>query len=75
MCAIGAIAHDRDMLVAATLAALVAALLVEMRHRDLVAAVADEPWVARSRRTQFLLETWLITTPSLFLLVLAQAVR
>jgi hypothetical protein len=61
------------MLVAATVAALLAALLVELRHRDLAVAVVDEPWAARSHRSRFLLETWALTTPSMVLLVLAQA--
>lgn len=60
------------MLSAATIAALLAAALVELRHRSLAAAVADEPWMARSRRTRFLLETWALTTPSLLLLAAAQ---
>jgi hypothetical protein len=64
--------HDRGMLAASTVAALLGALLVELRHRTLETAVAQEPWMARSRRTQFLLETWALTTPSLVLLVLAQ---
>jgi hypothetical protein len=60
------------MLTAAVIASLVAAVLVELRHRSYTAAVDAEPFTARSRHTQFLLETWAITSPSLLLLALSQ---
>jgi hypothetical protein len=61
------------MLIASTIAALLAAVLVDLRHRSLAVAVTQEPWSARSRRTQFLLETWALTTPSMVLLAMSQA--
>ena len=60
------------MLTAAVIAALVAAVLVELRHRTYLAAVEADPFTSRSRWTQFLLETWAITSPSLLLLALSQ---
>jgi hypothetical protein len=61
-----------DVLIASAFAALLAAVLVDLRHRTLHVAVAQEPWTARSRRTQFLFETWALTTPSLVLLAFSQ---
>lgn len=61
------------MLIASTFAALLAAVLVDLRHRSLATAVTQEPWMARSRRIQFLLETWALTTPSFVLLAMSQA--
>ena len=60
------------MLTAAVVASLLAAVLVELRHRRFVADVTIQPFAARSRRTQFLLETWAITSPGLVLLALSQ---
>ena len=60
------------MLTAAVVASLLAAVLVELRHRSFVAAVTMQPQLARPRRTQFLLETWAITSPGLLLLALSQ---
>jgi hypothetical protein len=60
------------MLTAAVIASLVAAVLVELRHRTFVSQVTSNPYAERSRRTQFLLETWAITSPSLLLLALSQ---
>ena len=62
-----------DVLLASTFAALLAAVLVDLRHRSLAVAIDQEPWTARSRRTQFLFETWALTTPSMALLVVSQA--
>ena len=61
------------MLTAAVIAALVAAVLVELRHRRYLAATEADPFAARSRWNQFLLETWAITSPSLLLLALSSA--
>jgi hypothetical protein len=71
MCACGANAEDQRMLTAAAIAAVLAAVLVELRHRSFLHAVETDPYVSRSRRTQFLLETWAITSPSLLLLALS----
>ncbi len=60
------------MLTAAVVASLLAAVFVELRHRRFVADVTMQPQVARPRRTQFLLETWAITSPGLLLLALSQ---
>jgi hypothetical protein len=59
------------MLTAAVAASLLAAVLVELRHRRCLADVASDPFTARPRRTQFLLETWAITSPGLLLLALS----
>ena len=60
------------MLTAAVFASLLAAVLVELRHRSFVVDVSMQPAMARPRRTQFLLETWAITGPGLLLLALSQ---
>ncbi len=69
----GALADDRRVLTAAVAASLLAAVLVELRHRRFVTdvALALDPFTARPRRTQFLLETWAITSPGLLLLALS----
>ncbi len=59
------------MLTAAVLASLFAAVIVELRHRSFVADVTMQPFQARARRTQFLLETWALTSPCLVLLALS----
>ena len=65
---------DQDVLNAAVLASLLTAVLVELRHRHLVAEVAHEHdrVAARARRTRFLLETWMLTGVCLLVLLIAQ---
>ena len=60
------------MLTASVIASVLAAVLVELRHRKYLVAIEVRPYDVRPRRTQFLLETWAITTPGLVLLALAQ---
>ena len=60
------------MLIAAVVSALLSAVLVEFRHRTFLAAVEESPRSLHARRSQFLLETWLMTGPSLFFLLAAQ---
>ena len=65
---------DRDVLNAAVLASLITAVLVEVRHRHLVADAAHDHdhAAARARRTRFLLETWMLTGVCLLVLLIAQ---
>jgi hypothetical protein len=65
---------DRGVLNAAVIASLLTAVLVELRHRHLVAVVAHEHDVriARVLRTRFLLETWMLTGVCLLVLLIAQ---
>lgn len=60
------------MLTAAVVTALLSAVLVEFRHRTFLVAVEESPRSFEARRTQFLFETWLMTGPSLFFLLLSQ---
>jgi hypothetical protein len=65
---------DQDVLNAAVLASLLTAVLVELRHRHLVAVVAHEhdPRFARALHTRFLLETWMLTGVCLLVLLVAE---
>jgi hypothetical protein len=73
MCAHAPLAEDRRMLTTAVIASVVAAVLVELRHRSFVTAVDADPFIERPRRNQFLLEVWALTSPSLLLLALSQS--
>jgi len=59
------------MLTAALIAALLSAVLVELRHRTFLVAVEEDPRSFEVRRIQFLFETWLMTGPAFILLALA----
>ena len=65
---------DRRVLNAAVIASLLTAVLVELRHRHLVAVVAHEhdQQITRALRTRFLLETWMLTGVCLLVLIVAE---
>ena len=65
-------ADDPDMLTAAVLASVLAAVLVELRHRHHLTAAEVHPEEAGRHRSQFLLETWGLTGVALVLLVVSQ---
>ena len=67
-------ADDQDVLNAAVLASLLTAVIVELRHRHLVAVAAHEhdPRITRALRTRFLLETWMLTGVCLLVLLIAE---
>jgi hypothetical protein len=52
----------------ALLTALLAAVIVHLRHRELVVAVQYDPSCEPTRRRQLMFETWVLTAPSLALL-------
>jgi hypothetical protein len=56
------------MLTAALIAALLSAVLVDLRHRTFVVAVAEDPRSLQARRAQLRFETWLMTGPAFLLL-------
>ena len=62
------------MLNLAVIASLVTALVVELRHRQLVARTAGDtmPWHADALRTRFLVEVWAMSGVCLVLLALTQ---
>lgn len=63
---------DRCMITAALIAAILGAIVVDVRHRTFLVAVEEDPRRTEARRAQFLLESWLTTSPAMVLLVLAQ---
>jgi hypothetical protein len=62
---------DLDVLHIAVLASLLTAVMVELRHRRLVAGAEADPHTAPARRARFLLETWALSGVALLALVLA----
>jgi hypothetical protein len=57
------------MVTPALITAILAAVLVHLRHRELVVAVQHDPTCEPMRRRQLMFETWVLTGPSLALLV------
>jgi hypothetical protein len=68
----GAESDDRGVLNLAVLASLLAAVVVELRHRSYAVAVQGRPSDAKERRARFLFETWLLTGACLILLAATQ---
>jgi hypothetical protein len=62
---------DLDVLNVAVLASLLTAVMVELRHRRLVAGTHADPDTAPARRARFLVETWALSGVALLTLVLA----
>ncbi len=60
------------MLTASVVASVLAAVLVELRHRRFLAAAEVQPDTAPRRRAQFLVETWALTGLALLSLVISQ---
>jgi hypothetical protein len=63
---------DHGVLNAAVIVSLLTAVLVELRHRRLVADIEVAPWAARVCRDRFLLETWVLTGICLLVLAISQ---
>jgi hypothetical protein len=57
------------MFTPALLAALLAAVIVHLRHHELLVAVQYDPSCESTRRRQLVFETWVLTAPSLALLL------
>jgi hypothetical protein len=65
---------DRDVLNLAVIASLLTAVVVELRHRHLVAQTEGDtmPWHVRAMRTRFLVEVWAMSGVCLLLLAVSQ---
>jgi hypothetical protein len=61
------------MVTPALVTAILAAFLVQLRHRELVVAVQHDPSCEPMRRRQLIFETWVLTGPSLALLLAGSA--
>jgi hypothetical protein len=57
------------MFTPALVTALLAGVLVHLRRRELVVAVQHDPSTEPMRRRQLIFETWVLTGPSLALLL------
>ena len=66
---------DRDVLNLAVIASLLTAVVVELRHRQLVAQTRGDtmPWHVDALRTRFLIEVWAMSGVCLLLLAVSQS--